>query len=166
MAYFNSEKNSNSNMTLMDRSIRIGLGLTAIIYTLHLSIIGGETYTLAKLFAMAVVLTGIAGWDPFYAAYRNAIARMSNMEVMTFSSGNISMPDRALRIGLGVAVLIASLQGPIGGIEAYPFVKLFATLIVLTGISGWDPLYAGMRRMISHLKNIKLRGYMPPSYSS
>jgi len=166
MAYFNSTKNSSGNMTLIDRSLRIGFGLTIIFYTLHLSISGGENHALIKLLAMITVLTGIAGWDPFYSAYRKAISKMSNMETMIFSSGNISMPDRALRIGLGLTVIIASLQVPIGGTEAFPFVKLFATFIVLTGISGWDPVYEGMRRSISYLKNMKPRGYLAHLYSN
>ena len=113
-----------------------------------------------------VVLTGIAGWDPFYSMFHNIVSRMTNTESLTFSTGNISMPDRALRIGLGLAVIIVSLQGPIGGIEAYPFIKIFATAVVLTGIAGWDPFYATFRSIASRIWNMRLQkslAYSPVS---
>ena len=146
----------SDNMSFFDRGIRIGLGLTVLLGAMQVSMNGGDAYPIIKLFAATIVLTGIAGWDPFYEMSRNIMSRMTNMEIMTFSAGNISMPDRALRIGLGFTVLIASLQAPIGGSEAYAFIKLFATTVVLTGIAGWDPLYAAFRNIVSRFRSAKI----------
>ena len=156
MKNINTTNWTNENMSFKDQAIRIGLGLTVLFGAMQASINGGDAYAFTKLFATIVVLTGIAGWDPLYAMFRGAISRMTNIEMATLSVGNITMPDRALRIGLGFAVLIASLQIPIGGEEAYPFIKLFATIIVLTGIAGWDPLYAAYRKSASKLWNMRL----------
>ena len=147
---------TNQNMSFTDQANRIGLGLTVLFGAMQASINGGDAYTITKLFATTVVLTGIAGRDPLYAMFRGAMSRMTNIEAVTFSVGNISMPDRALRIGLGFAVLIASLQIPISGQEAYSFIKLFATIIVLTGIAGWDPLYTAYRNLASKVWNMRL----------
>jgi len=147
----------NENMSFTDQAVRIGLGLIVLFGAMQASISGGDAYTMTKLFATIVVLTGIAGWDPFYAMFRGSISRMTKMEMVTLSVGNISLPDRALRIGLGLAVLIASLQIPIGGSEVFPFIKLFATATVLTGIAGWDPLYAVYRKAASKLWNMRLQ---------
>jgi len=146
---------SSDNMSFLDRGIRVGLGLTVLFGAMQASISGGDAYPMTKLFATIVVLTGIAGWDPLYAMFRGAMSRMTNIEMVTFSAGNISMPDRALRIGLGFAVMIAILQAPIGGPEAYPFIKLIVTIVVLTGIAGWDPLYAAFRNIASRFRSMK-----------
>ena len=156
MKNFNASTLPSGNMSFFDRGIRIGLGLAVLFGAMQLSMNGGDAYPMTKLFATIVVLTGLAGWDPLYAMAQNIMSRMTNMEMMTFSVGNISMPDRALRIGLGMAVLIASIQAPIGGPETYSFIKLFATSVVLTGIAGWDPLYAGFRSAASKIWNIRL----------
>jgi len=150
----------NREMSTVDRTIRIGLGGAVLFGALSASMHGAEAYSFTKLFAAIVVLTGIAGWDPFYAMIKNVASRMTNIEISTFSVGNIGMKNRALRIGLGLSVLMLSLQGPIGGMEAYPFIKIFAALVVLTGIAGWDPLSAMFRNTVSYLKNMKPRGYM------
>lgn len=159
MAYFNETSTTGANIGTTDRIIRAGLGLAVIFGIMQSSINGADAYPIATLIATIVVLTGIAGWDPLYAIFRKVMSHMTNMEVMTFSTGNISMPDRALRIGLGLAVLIASLQGPVGTVEAYPYVKIFATLVVLTGIAGWDPLYSAFRSAASKIWNMR------PNYS-
>ena len=78
------------------------------------------------------------------------------MEAMTFSAGNISGPDRALRIGLGLTALIFSLQGPIGSMESFFIIKMIATITVLTGIAGWDPFYAAYRNTASKINKMKI----------
>lgn len=154
MTYFEATTRSIGNIGLLDRAIRVGAGLAILFATLHVSIDTGDAYPLTKLFATIVVLTGITGWDPFYALFRGIVSRMTNLEVVTFSTGNISLPDRALRIVLGTAVLVVSLQGSISALDAYPFIKIFAAMVVLTGIAGWDPLYSAFRSMVSNIKNI------------
>jgi len=156
MANFNTNENATEIMSYTERGVRIGLGLAVLIGTLHFSVNGGDAYPLTKFFATIVVLTGIAGWDPFYAVFRKTMSRLTNMEAMTFSSGNIGVQDRALRIGMGLTVLIFSLQGPMGSMESYTLIKMFATTAVLTGIAGWDPIYAAFRNTVSKLSKIRV----------
>lgn len=70
---------------------------------------------------------------------------MTNCELTTRSSGNIGIMDRAIRVGIGLAASIAFLYASIEGNDAYPLFKLMAAALVLTGIAGWDPLYAAYR---------------------
>ena len=156
----------SDNMSFLERGIRVSLGLAILLGTMQASITGGDAYPIIKLFATIVVLTGITGWDPLYAISRKIMSRMTNIEMVSFSTGNISMPDRALRIGLGLAILMASIQTPIGGPEAFPFIKLFATIVVLTGIAGWDPLYSAFRKASSKLWNIRLEKSLSSSPTS
>lgn len=170
MDYNDATAYSNGNIGALDRGIRISMGLAAILTTLHLSITstgaGSVAYPITMLLATMIVFTGMIGWDPTYAMYRNFVSRLENIEIKTFSRGYINMPDRAIRVVGGMAILIASLETPIGGEEAFPFVKLFATLIVLTGIAGWDPLYSAIRNIMSYrwnsrpYRNLSRRGYI------
>jgi len=166
MRQYGDAPQSTGNMSLLDRLIRVGLGFSVLLLALHYSVHGTEAYPITKLFATIVVLTGIIGWDPVYALFQRIVSRLSYIEAMTFSTGNISMQDRALRIGLGLSVLVISLQGPFGGMEAYPFIKIFATLVVLTGIAGWDPFYSAFRSFASRVWRMRLEkpmAYLPSS---
>lgn len=78
---------------------------------------------------------------------------MTNYEISSRSSGDIGILDRAIRITIGLSVLFATLFASIGGPDAYPEVKLMAATIVLTGIAGWDPLYAAYRSTVARLNN-------------
>lgn len=76
---------------------------------------------------------------------------MTLSEATTHSNGNIGMLDRAIRAGIGMAVIFASLHVSIKGVEAYPFIQMFATILVLTAIAGWDPVYAAYRSTMRRL---------------
>ncbi|MDH5259209.1 MAG: DUF2892 domain-containing protein [Gammaproteobacteria bacterium] len=164
MNYNEATAYSSGNISSLDRGFRISMGLAAIFTTLHLSITstGADSvaYPVTMLLATMLVFTGMIGWDPAYAMYRKIVSRLTNIEAMTLSKGNISMPDRAIRIVAGMAILIAALETQLGGGDAFPFVKLFATLIVLTGIAGWDPLYSAFRSIMSYRWNSRPYGYM------
>jgi hypothetical protein len=61
------------NIGMIDRAVRITLGLAVLFGSLYVSVSSPVAYPLIKLVAAAVVLTGIAGWDPFYAAFRRLV---------------------------------------------------------------------------------------------
>lgn len=160
MTYLEATTRSIGRIGFLDRAIRGGLGLAVLMATLHLSIDTGGAYPFIKIFASLMVLTSIAGWDPFYALFRSIVGRMTSVEAISFSEGNIGMVDRAVRIVLGLSILIASLQGSISDFDAYPFVKMIAAMIVLTGIAGWDPLYAAFRNLMTRIWHVKPYQYM------
>ena len=160
MEYNQATAYSNGNIGAIDRGFRIFMGLAVIFSTLHLSITGNIAYPITTILATMIVLTGVIGWDPAYAIYHKVVSRIEAIEAISFAKGNISMPDRAMRITGGIAILIASLETPIGGDEAFPFVKLFATLVVLTGIAGWDPMYSAFRSIMSRRSSAKPYGYL------
>lgn len=157
MTHYEATTWSIGNIGFLERAFRAALGLAVLIAALHLSIENVTAYPYAMKFATLLVLSGIAGWDPFYAIARKMVMRMKQSEFMTFSIGNINMPDRLIRIFLGSTVLIYSLEVSPGNIEAYPFLKIFASLIVLTGIAGWDPLYAAFRSVLQKFSYFKSR---------
>ena len=80
---------------------------------------------------------------------------MTHLEVTTRSNGNIGLLDRAIRTGVGLAVLFAALHMSIDGDDAFPLTKLFATIVVLTGIAGWDPFYAAFRTLVEKLRKTR-----------
>jgi len=157
MTNFEVEALSKGRIGLFQRAMRAGIGLAIIMAALHVSVSDAIAYPYIMLFTTLVVFTGIVGWDPLYAVSRSMVSSMKHIEFNTFSKGNISVPDRVMRVALGSAILVYSLEVEIGGAEAYPFIKMFASLIVLTGIAGWDPLYAMFRSQYLRLKQPKGR---------
>ena len=157
MIDYEFETVNEGRIGFLERAIRGGVGLAVIMAALHLSIENVVAYPYLMLFATLVVLSAIVGWDPIYALARRMAGSMKQIESLSFSSGNIAMPDRVMRVVLGSAVLIYSLEVEIGGVEAYPFVKLFASLVVLTGIAGWDPFYSAFRSVIMRFSQYKPR---------
>lgn len=153
---------SSGNIGMLDRAIRAGIGMATIIASVHVSIKGAEAYPFIQMFATILVLTAIAGWDPVYAAYRSAMRRLTFQEYMANRVGNIRLQDRALRLGGGLTILFITMHFAIDGNEAYPIVKLFATIMVLTAIAGWDPLYAVFRSLSERLQASKnMRDRLP-----
>lgn len=54
----------------MDRSFRAGIGMIILCASLYITNQTGEAYPVINLISATIVLTGIAGWDPFVACYR------------------------------------------------------------------------------------------------
>ena len=76
---------------------------------------------------------------------------MTQIEMSTPSSGSIGLIDRSIRIALGMAVLFGALYASIESLDAYPIIKMVSAIVVLTGIVGWDPLYALYRTTMASL---------------
>ena len=77
---------------------------------------------------------------------------MTQIEMSTRSSGEIGLIDRSIRIAFGLAVLFGALYASIDSVNAYPEIKIISAIVVLTGIAGWDPLYALYRTTMASLR--------------
>ena len=80
---------------------------------------------------------------------------MTHYEASSQSIGDIGYLDRAIRTGLGLAILMGALHVSIENAVAYPYLMLFATLMVFSGMIGWDPFYAAAKKMVSGMKRIE-----------
>ena len=54
---------------------------------------------------------------------------------------NLSTPDRAVRVTLGLAMLAAGWSGLAGGLGTVAL-EVFGWVPLATGLIGWDPMYA------------------------
>lgn len=76
MTNYEISSGSYGGIGLFDRIARVVWGMGVLFVALHFSIVGEEAYPLIKLVAAAVVLTGIAGWDPLNALFRLIVQRL------------------------------------------------------------------------------------------
>ena len=56
--------------------------------------------------------------------------------------GAVGDIDRIARVVVGLAALISLLYLSITGSQAFSYPMMVSALVVLSGIAGWDPLYA------------------------
>jgi len=75
--------------------------------------------------------------------------------VNTQYAGNIKPTESLVRIVVGLAFIMVSLQMAIIDNVAMSYPILIGSIIVLTGIATWDPIYALLRSMFFKNKNEK-----------
>jgi len=85
---------------------------------------------------------------------------MTNFKATKYPNDNMSLLNRGIRVGLGLAVIFGTLSHSINNADVYPMINLIATIIVLTGITGWDPFYATFRDIMSRKWRTKPYGYL------
>jgi|GEM_PF-3491182 len=86
MTNYEISTQSMGRIGLVERMARVFWGMAVLFVALHFSIIGEEAYPVTKLIATAVVLTGIAGWDPVVAATRFIVERFRSVMPDTASA--------------------------------------------------------------------------------
>jgi len=55
---------------------------------------------------------------------------------------NMNNMERGARISLGMAVMLSLLHYGINNGVVFPIAMIASTIVALTGLTGWDPLYA------------------------
>lgn len=65
---------------------------------------------------------------------------MSNLQDQT--SGNITVSESVLRIVVGIALILVTLDTAITNDLNLSYPMLIGSYVVLTGITCWDPVYA------------------------
>ena len=64
-------------------------------------------------------------------------------------TGNVKPAERLVRVVLGLAFIITSLNTAITDNVAMSYPILIGSIIVLTGIAAWDPIYALLRAFLA-----------------
>ncbi len=54
---------------------------------------------------------------------------------------NLSMPERIVRVLVGIALLVLGWSGAVSGVSAIAL-RVFSLVPLLTGLAGWCPFYA------------------------
>ena len=75
--------------------------------------------------------------------------------------GELGMFDRITRVVIGVVALFALLQLTITSMVVYPYLSIAMAVVVLTGIIGWDPMYAMFRSIYAKLAGVSLTTVEP-----
>ena len=75
--------------------------------------------------------------------------------VNTQYAGNIKPQESIVRIVIGFVIILVSLQTAIIDNVTMSYPILIGSIIVLTGIAAWDPIYALLRSLFSKNKNEK-----------
>jgi hypothetical protein len=135
----------SQNLGITDRQIR------ALIGTLMLAIpMFGVTGTLGlwsilMLASIPVLVTAIIGWDPLYAVIGKSTYQRQEEDIQQrhWSNANMSIFERGIRLGIGIAMLGAMMAVPSMTLEMA--FALLAIPLIATAITAWDPLYAAMR---------------------
>ena len=99
-------------------------------------------WSIPMLAAIPLLATAIIGWDPLYA-YLDKSSYVSNGEDIqqsNWSSANLGVIDRGIRMGVGLAMLYALLT--MTTMTAGMVLTLLAIPLIMSAIIAWDPVYA------------------------
>jgi len=72
------------------------------------------------------------------------------------AKGELSLVDRVTRVVVGIGAVIALLHMTIVSMIAYPYLTIIMSVVALTGIIGWDPLYALFRSVAAQVSGLKV----------
>ena len=132
----------NENVGDGDRVVRVLIGSLLIGFVMGLNIKTLGWYSVMALVAIPVIMTAILRWDPLYGLFNHSTAKTIPMMTLGFMATNIGKTDVIVRYAIGISMLIAFMTlapTPVGWAVAVP---LIAAVAILTGVIGWDPLYA------------------------
>ena len=75
--------------------------------------------------------------------------------------GEVGDRDRLARVLVGLISFIVLLHLMITTTTVYPYLSILLVLIVLSGIAGWDPIYAAFQFIERKLSGLTLFGRKP-----
>ena len=132
----------NQNVGDGDRVVRVLIGSLLIGFVMGVNIETLGWYSVMALVAIPVIMTAVLRWDPLYGLINHSTAKTVPMTGLGFMATNIGKTDAIVRYIVGIGLLIgfmALAQVPVGWSILVPLV---AAVAILTGIIGWDPMYA------------------------
>ena len=130
------------NMGDGDRVIRVLIGALLIGYTMGVAVDKLGWLSVLPLLAIPLVMTAILSWDPLYSLVNFNTAKKIPVTTLGFMATNVGKTDTIVRYTIGIVLLIATLvfaPSPIGVVAIVPII---AGALILTGIIGWDPIFA------------------------
>lgn len=136
-----------ANIGSLDRLARFGLGMVLI----GIGLVGQEPLgatVIMMLVAIPLVISAVMAWDPVYALLKLRTATLRapppegypGYEASANEGPLMSWLDRIGRFGLGAALLSVTLLGNVP-VEWSVGAALASIPIIMTGVTGWDPLY-------------------------
>ena len=134
--------NTFQNMGDGDRVIRVLAGALLIGFTMGVAVETLGWLAILPLIAIPLIMTAILNWDPLYGLFNISTEKKNHMTTLGFMASNVGRVDMVIRYVVGIGLLVGTLTLAPTPIGAYAAVPLIAALLVLSGIVGWDPIYA------------------------
>lgn len=134
--------NTFQNMGDGDRVIRVLIGALLIGYTMGVTVDKLGWISVLPLLAIPVVMTAILSWDPLYSLVNFSTAKKVPVTTLGFMATNVGKTDTRIRYVTGFTLLITTMAFAPVPIGMFALIPLVAAVLVLSGMIGWDPLYA------------------------
>lgn len=138
-----------------DRIIRVLAGALFIGFTMGIAIDKLGWFSVFPLLAIPLIMTAIIAWDPIYGLFNLSTAGKNPLTTLGFMASNVGRTDKLIRNLFGFGLLLGTLAFVPNTIGVYAMIPLVGAVLILSGIVGWDPLYAVFKlNTLEQLENL------------